>query len=311
MEISKYEAAALYNCRDRKAPLQCLVLDLEDCSWGICRPDSRGRVELTASQSSMGTDLWQMCIRAAAKEDSQEVLAQVQQQMEGTLSQANDALHHYLVADREMDLPLFSFPDGRISCREFEERLGPVKEKLEELMDSVMGVADSRELETMEIILLGRAQELFLVTYYIRERFCGDPLLPDERFRNEEFEDPYTEIVRLGRELSASVRVFEHSLSVLVYDRDSDSYDRILTVEQGTEKKDSGQLDYKGPIFMSREDKLQVQIDDRTIEIGIPYSFLPLDSDLVEVALGGQKDRDELAIRRCRFPGRVHMVELK
>lgn len=313
MSISKYEAAAFYDHVNKHSDDQYLVIDLDDCSYGFCKCDAQGTTDLLHSYTSINTDLGELCAdsvrKAAGSGDSFDFLDGTNTQ----LAANNEALQKYIVSDSIMDSELSISSNQTMLCSEFEEAVQPVKSKLEELFCIIDKHIDYSVLEESCIIILGRAQEVFLINYYIRELLGSDPLLPDERFRNTEFKDPYNEIVKIGTELFESKKTIQHSYSLLLFSKETNAVERVLVAQKGQPKDEENlkTVKYTEPIFLTEDDELSMEIDKTIVKVEIPYSFAPVDSDLVQAAIGLQNDKEVLYIRRCRFPTRVYTVEFE
>lgn len=313
MSISKYEAAAFYDHVNKHSVGRYLVIDLDDCSYGFCECDAFGKTALLNSCTSINTDLWELCVNsirnAAGSGDSFDFLDETDTQ----LAANNEVLHKYIVSDRIMDSELSISSNQTMLCSEFEEVVHPVKSKLDELFGNIDKRIDSSALEDSYIIILGRAQELFLINCYIRELLGSEPLLPDERFRNTEFKDPYNEIVKIGAELFELKKTIQHSYSLLLFSKKTNTIERVLIAQKGQPKdeEDLKLVKYTEPILLAADDELSMEIDEKVVKVKIPYSFAPVDNDLVQAAIGEQNGKEVLFIRRCRFPTRIYTVELE
>lgn len=312
MSISKYEAASLYDYTISHMDAHYLVLDFDDCSYGYCRCNNQGTTELLHSWTSISSDLWKMCVEALKKIVGNDYPFDVDQEFLNQITSRNDllVLHNYFNSDRQYDEELYHFSGKAISCQEFESLLSGVKAKLDDLFSHIRKQLDSNMLIDSKIIILGRAQRIAMLTFYVKEKFSGDPLLPDDRFRNAEFKDSVDSIIELGMRLYEAKSTIQKTYSLMIYDRESDALEELLSLKKGQSGDSLQKINYVGPVLLTEHDSLTMRIDGRKVDINIPYSFNPLESDLIDLGIGMQVDQVILSIRRCRFPTRIYSVAL-
>lgn len=312
MNISKYEAAALYHYANQKSTSQksYLVIDLDDCSYGFCYCSENYKTRLCSSWTSIHVSIWDACVNAIKKLVEKSYPYDVKTEIEAQFITANSAWKNYYFSDKAVNSEVFAFSDTMITCEELEHSFHFVKEKVKELGTRIKKQVSEEELLETNILILGKAQELYSVMYYIREQLSFDPLLPDERFRNSELQDSYADIVSLGKNLLKEMKTLKHSYSLLGFNMEKGALETLYSVQKGQPDVDIEKLQFSAPLFVCPGDKLTIQSDDTDLEIKIPYSLTPLDSDLVEVAIGLQDNVDTLFIRRCRFPTQIYNVKL-
>lgn len=301
MTISKYEAAALYDNNDKHLESNYVVLDLDDCSYGLCRCSEHGETTLLKSWNSINVNIWAKCVERIQKMIGDYSL-DISNELEKQLLSGNRILYNYIISDRRMDDVLFRFSEHVISCSEFEKCLSGVMPYLNDLLSKIGNQVAPDVLESTDVIILGRAQEIFLVLYEIKKSLSAEPLLPDERFRNTEFRDPYNEIVSIGQALYESKSLIQHDYSLMIFNKENDSVEKFVIVKKGQKRESLLDVVYFGPVMLLKNDRLTLFVDNREVSIETPYSFETLESDLVELGIGIQDNEIALFFRRCRFP---------
>lgn len=315
MSISKFEAAVIYDYRNRKTKikdvLQYLVLDLDECSLGICLCDAKGETRLVDSYAVSGNhNLWHDCVSEVKKFLGNQYIFDVQQEMINQIKTSNNAVENYLRSDRVFDPCMFRFSENTISCSEFENCIQQVKQNLYALFDEVSKRISRDTIPDIKIIVLGYAQELYLTDYYIRDYFSAEPFLADDRFVNSMFQDHYSKVVEIGMEYYMEKNNVNHTYTLILLDKQSETIEEICFIKKGQSKKALEELQYIGPIYLSGDETVSIQVDSEITNIRIPYSFMPVHDDLIDVAIGMKDDLPNLFIRRCRFPAQVYNVEL-
>ena len=312
MDLSKYEAASFYDFAHHSysSEKDYLVFDLDDSSCGYCTCNGKTDIRLNESWTANNDNLWSVLIESIKKIAVNSHLIDFEGEVERQLIPANEAFHNYFLSGKKVNGEAFSFSNVIISCKELEEGLSVLKEILYNLLSRAKNMVTAPKLLDVNIIVLGKAQELFLAMYYLREQLSFDPMLPDERFRNTEFKDPYAEIVKNGKALFESMTALKHTYSLLAFNPDSNSFDTIYTVSKKDTKMNAEELEFSEPIFLCDGETISVKADDSVLDISLPYTITPLKSDLIEVAIGLSNNEDTLYIRRSRFPTRIYEVKL-
>ena len=226
------------------------------------------------------------------------------------MASANKAFRNYFLSGKSLNAEAFSFSNITISCAELDEKLTVLKEKIAKLLSHAIALVSADKMIDTNIIILGKAQEMYLAMYYIREKLSYDPMLPDERFRNDELVDSYTDIVEKGMLLYNAMTNLKHTYSLLAFNPESNSFDAIYTVSKENAKSNVAELVFSEPVLLCDDDKLSIRADDTIINISLPYSIALARSDLIDVAIGLKDNEDTLFIRRCRFPTRIYNVKL-
>ncbi|MDY3677589.1 MAG: hypothetical protein SO040_11820 [Catenibacterium mitsuokai] len=312
MSITKYEAASLYDYvqQNHSSKKDYLVIDLDDSSCGYCVCNSKMDIRLDNSWQGDDENLWSVLTETLNVMVSNSHLTNIETEIEGQLISANKAFYNYFLSGKTLNDEAFSFLNIDISCAELDEKLTNLKEKISNLLLHAIDLVSADKMLDTNIIILGKAQEMYLVMYYIREELSFDPMLPDERFRNSELVDPYTDIVEKGMMLYETMTNLKHTYSLLAFNPESNSFDAIYTVSKENAKANVSELVFSEPLLLCEDDQLSIRVDDKTITISLPYSIAPARSDLIDVAIGFKDNEDTLFIRRCRFPTRIYNVKL-
>lgn len=313
MDISKYEAASLYDFANQNyiSPKTYLVIDLDDSSCGYCMCNDKNDIQLIDSWTSGKGNLWLMLIESIRKLVTSSNVLNLEEEVEKQLSSANGAFQNYFLSGKILNGEAFSISDITISCTKLDEELSDLKEKLFTLLSHVKDMVSSEKMLEVNIIILGKAQEFFLIMYYIREQLCYDPMLPfDERFKNTEFKDCHTEVIKKGKALFEEMTTLKHIYSLLAFNPESNSIDTVYIASKNDAKVRIKELEFSKPIFLLDGEKLSVKADSSVLSISLPYSISPERCDLIDVAIGLINNEDTLFIRRCRFPTRIYSVKL-
>ncbi len=312
MSISKYEAAALYHyvSQQLESDKKYLVLDLDDCSYGYCECGNKNRTRLYHSWTSMNINLWEEFVKSVKKLIDNNYPYDIEAESQAQMTIANGAFQSYYLSDRTVNGEALVFADSIITCERLEKELRLVRTKIEELIYRVRNQVSEENIMEANIIVLGKAQEVSPVMYFVREFISFDPLLPDARFKNGELNDNYSEFVRLGKEYLEALKTLKCSYVLMGYDAVRNAVVPIWSVEKGQQEMEINKLPFSPPILVTKGDKLAIKKDSINIEVTIPYSFAPMDSDLIEIAIGVKDSVDTLFIRRCRFQTRIYNVKL-
>lgn len=312
MSITKYEAASLYDYIQQKhsSIKDYLIIDLDDSSCGYCICNGKTDIRLDKSWQGNSENLWSVVNEVLNKMILNSHRLNIEAEIEGQLASANNAFRNYFLSGKSLNAEAFSFSNITISCAELDEKLTVLKEKIVNLVSHAIALVSADKMIDTNIIILGKAQEMYLAMYYIREILSYDPMLPDERFRNDELVDPYTDIVEKGMLLYNAMTNLKHTYSLLAFNPGSNSFDEMYTVSKENAKSNITELVFSEPVLLCDADKLSIKADDTIINISLPYSIAPARSDLIDVAIGLSDNEDTLFIRRCRFPTRIYNVKL-
>ena len=297
MSTTRYEAATLYDSNRRKTghPTRYLVLDLDTGSAGACSCDKDGRASLTATWAlpekiNLWT-AWVECIQALLGEDYPfDVASELQRQ----LPESNRALHNYLTSDRLLDSTALTFGERSLTCSQVEASFETVGATLDTLLQQGEALVPERAQETMGIFPLGQAAHCFLVEHAICTHFSADPFLPDDRFVLDGFTQDSAQVIAQGMALAAANMVIGHTVT--------------LVLTQAPDGKTAEA--YVGPIYIANGQPIVLKVDDAPRTVKLPYAMAPMDSDLIDLAAGGDGSGVTLSIRCSRMPTRVFAVQL-
>ena len=313
MSTTRYEAAALYDSNRRKNghPTRYLVLDLDTGSVGACSCDKDGKVKLTATWApSEETNLWTAWvgrIQALLGEDYPfDVAAELKRQ----LPEANRALRNYLTSDRLLDSTALTFGERSLTCSQVEASFEAVGATLDTLLQQGEGLVPEKARETMGIFPLGQAAYCFLVEHAIRAHFSADPFLPDDRFVSDGFTQDGAELIARGMELAAANAVIAHTVTLVLTQAPDGQTQELPLLTKGAPPTQVTPEAYVGPIYIANGQPIVLKVDDVLRTVKLPYAMAPMDSDLIDLAAGGDGSGVTLSIRCSRMPTRVFTQQL-
>jgi len=312
MSISKYEAAAFYDysISALKNDALYITIDLDDCSVGVCKCDPKQKVRLTKIIKLNQENIFDVCIDSIYSKLNLDDNYDLQTEFESQLDNANDIMKRYIISDKLMDNKMMAFLNYTILCSEFEEMIKPAKEMMQELFDDISEVVGDEMLAEARFIILGKAQELYLINYYIREYFSASPLLADDRFRNESFNDSFGNIVSMGMELYDKSLKIDHDIWLMLFDSESNSEKSICMVKKGDSEDSLKDLEYFGPIMILKNDALSIKIDNEIKKVNLPYSDKLNEGDVIDLLVKMNDSIFVLLIRRVLFPNEIYSVKL-
>ena len=313
MSTTRYEAATLYDSSRRKTghPTRYLVLDLDTGSAGACSCDKDGRASLTATWAlpekiNLWT-AWVECIQALLGEDYPfDVASELQRQ----LPESNRALHNYLTSDRLLDSTALTFGERSLTCSQVEASFETVGATLDTLLQQGEALVPERARETMGIFPLGQAAHCFLVEHAICTHFSADPFLPDDRFVLDGFTQDSAQVIAQGMALAAANVVIGHTVTLVLTQAPDGKAAEIPLLTKGAPPTQVTPEAYVGPIYIANGQPIVLKVDDAPRTVKLPYAMAPMDSDLIDLAAGGDGSGVTLSIRGSRMPTRVFAVQL-
>lgn len=313
MSTTRYEAATLYDSNRRKTghPTRYLVLDLDTGSAGACSCDKDGRACLTATWAlpekiNLWT-AWVECIQALLGEDYPfDVASELQRQ----LPESNRALHNYLTSDRLLDSTALTFGEQSLTCSQVETSFETVGATLDTLLQQGEALVPERARETMGIFPLGQAAHCFLVEHAICTHFSADPFLPDDRFVLDGFTQDSAQVIAQGMALAAANVVIGHTVTLVLTQAPDGKAAEIPLLTKGAPPTQVTPEAYVGPIYIANGQPIVLKVDDAPRTVKLPYAMALMDSDLIDLAAGGDGSGVTLSIRCSRMPTRVFAVQL-
>ncbi len=313
MSTTRYEAATLYDSNRRKIghPTRYLVLDLDTGSAGACSCDKDGRASLTATWAlpekiNLWT-AWVECIQALLGEDYPfDVASELQRQ----LPESNRALHNYLTSDRLLDSTALTFGERSLTCSQVEASFETVGAALDTLLQQGEALVPERARETMGIFPLGQAAHCFLVEHAICTHFSADPFLHDDRFVLDGFTQDSAQVIAQGMALATANMVIGHTVTLVLTQAPDGKTAEIPLLTKGAPPTQVTPEAYVGPIYIANGQPIVLKVDDAPRTVKLPYAMAPMDSDLIDLAAGGDGSGVTLSIRCSRMPTRVFAVQL-
>lgn len=313
MSTTRYEAAALYDSSRRKTghPTYYLVLDLAAGSAGACSSDKGGSVKLTAAWAlPQETDLWTVWVGRIQGLLDESYPFDVAAEVERQLPEVNRALRNYLISERLLDSTALTFGERNLTCSQVETSFEEVEVTLRTLLQQGVALIPEGEREDMGIFPLGQAAHCFLVEHVIRTYFSADPFLPDERFVTDGFTQDSASIIAQGMKLTVANAAVAHTVTLVLTQGTDGRTEEIPLLTKGAPPTQVTPESYVGPIYIANGQPIVLKVDDVLRTVKLPYAMAPMDSDLIDLAAGGDGSGATLSIRRSRMPTRVFTKQL-
>ena len=309
MSTTRYEAAALYDSSRQKAghPARYLVLDLDTGSAGACSCAKDGKAKLIAAWAlPEETNLWTAWVGRIQELLGADYPFDVASELKRQMPEANRALHNYLTSDRLLDSTALTFGERSLTCSQVEASFETVGAAL----DTLLQQGEALVPETMGIFPLGQAAHCFLVEHAIRAHFSADPFLPDDRFVLDGFTQDSAKIIAQGMEQAAASAVIPHTVTLVLTQAPDGKVAEIPLLTKGAPPTQVMPEAYVGPIYIANGQPIVLKVDDVPRTVKLPYAMAPMDSDLIDLAAGGDGSGVTLSIRCSRMPTRVFTKQL-
>lgn len=312
MSLSKYEAAAFcdYHLSESSSPADYLILDLDEGAFAWCICSGKNEIRQKASWSEQKQNFWEDLLQEIRKKVPEASSGRLEEEVQNQLPGAARVLHSYFLSGGAADGKAFEFSGHSISCSELEKLADTVKKNLDHLLSLALSQVSDEQMEEVRIILLGKAQELYLIPYWIRELISYDPLLPDDRLRNDGLQVPYTELAERGNAFYESASGRKHTYRLIAFNPKTNASETLYEVSKEQKTADQADFTGSGPMLIWEGEPILVQADDSLLKIALPYAIGPAGSDLIETAITQKNHEDLLVIRRSRFPSRIYEVKL-
>ena len=313
MSTTRYEAATLYDSSRRKNghPNHYLVLDLDTGSAGACSCDKDGRAKLTATWVlPEETNLWTAWVGSIQGLLGEDYPFDTASELKRQLPEANRALRNYLASDRLLDSTALTFGERSLTCAQVEASFATVEATLRTLLQQGEGLVPEKAWNTMGIFPLGQAAHCFLVEHAIRAHFSADPFLPDDRFIADGFTQDSAELIARGMELAAANAVIPHTVTLVLTQAPDGRTEELPLLTKGAPPTQVTPKAYVGPIYIADGQPIVLKVDDVLRTVKLPYAMAPMDSDLIDLAAGGDGSGVTLSIRCSRMPTRVFTKQL-
>lgn len=313
MSTTRYEAATLYDSSRRKTghPTRYLVLDLDTGSAGACSCDKDGRTKLTATWAlPEETNLWTAWVERIQALLGENYPFDVASELKRQLPESNRALRNYLTSDRLLDSTALTFGERNLTCSQVEASFETVGATLDTLLQQSEALVPERARETMGIFPLGQAAHCFLVKHAICAHFSADPFLPDDRFVLDGFTQDSAKVIAQGMELVAANAVIAHTVTLVLTQAPDGKTAEIPLLTKDAPPTQVTPEAYVGPIYIANGQPIVLKVDDAPRTVKLPYAMAPMDSDLIDLAAGGDGSGVTLSIRCSRMPTRVFAVQL-
>lgn len=313
MSTTRYEAATLYDSSRRKTghPARYLVLDLDTGSAGACACDKDGQTSLTATWAlPEETNLWTAWVERIQTLLGEDYPFDVASELKRQLPESNRALRNYLTSGRLLDSTALTFGERNLTCSQVEGAFETVGATLNTLLQQSEALVPERARETMGIFPMGQAAHCFLVEHAICAHFSADPFLPDDRFVLDGFTQDSAQVIAQGMELATANAVIAHTVTLVLTQAPDGKAAEIPLLTKGAPPTQVTPEAYVGPIYIANGQPIVLKVDDAPRTVKLPYAMAPMDSDLIDLAAGGDGSGVTLSIRCSRMPTRVFAVQL-
>lgn len=247
------------------------------------------------------------CIQALLGEDYP---FDVASELERQLPESNRALHNYLTSDRLLDSTALTFGERSLTCSQVEASFETVGAVLDTLLQQGEALVPERTRETMGIFPLGQVAHCFLVEHAICAHFSADPFLPDDRFVLDGFTQDSAQVIAQGMALATANVVIGHTVTLVLTQAPDGKTAEIPLLTKGAPPTQVTPEAYVGPIYIANGQPIVLKVDDAPRTVKLPYAMAPMDSDLIDLAAGGDGSGVTLSIRCSRMPTRVFAVQL-
>ena len=235
-------------------------------------------------------------------------------------------------------------------CRSYEMYLSEYREDIESFTRMISQKCEEEGIceETSFIVMAGRITELYLISYFYLSFFSYDPMLADPRIKfyhdrceddlfitrsvdvisDEKCEETDKTLKEITRKEAKEEAMKEEGdgkqMTEILFAEDiavnekvqSEVYVVLLfgdTVEKkriNTSENDLLINEYTGPIFITVNESLIVEINKCMKKVELPYKINPLDCDVIEAAAFKRENKSYLRIRRCQYPTRFYDILL-
>lgn len=313
MSTTRYEAATLYDSSRRKTghPARYLVLDLDTGSAGACSCDKDGRTSLIATWAlPEETNLWTAWVERIQTLLGEDYPFDVASELKRQLPESNRALRNYLTSGRLLDSTALTFGERNLTCSQVEGTFETVGATLNTLLQQSEALVPERARETMGIFPMGQAAHCFLVEHAICAHFSADPFLPDDRFVLDGFTQDSAQVIAQGMELATANAVIAHTVTLVLTQAPDGKTAEIPLLTKDAPPTQVTPEAYVGPIYIANGQPIVLKVDDAPRTVNLPYAMAPMDSDLIDLAAGGDGSGVTLSIRCSRMPTRVFAVQL-
>ena len=219
-------------------------------------------------------------------------------------------MHNYLTSDRLLDSTALTFGEQSLTCSQVEASFETVGATLDTLLQQGEALVPERARETMGIFPLGQAAHCFLVEHAICTHFSADPFLPDDRFVLDGFTQDSAQVIAQGMALATANVVIGHTVTLVLTQAPDGKAAEIPLLTKGAPPTQVTPEAYVGPIYIANGQPIVLKVDDAPRTVKLPYAMAPMDSDLIDLAAGGDGSGVTLSIRCSRMPTRVFAVQL-
>ena len=302
-QISVYEAAVLYDFSKNVSafPSFFLVFDLDHGAAGLCECTETGKTNLIKETETDGeADLWTNGIEQICKKINADPGDNIINEIENGIQELNQKMEGYYMSGKTRNEVVFSSGQITFTASDFESGFSDQNPLFRHLIQRAgeLAALSSTDPEEMHFILLGKAARLLAVEYAFREYFSADPLLPDDRFVNSDYDDGPETIAELGMKYYRSRNRVGHTISILTLDSEGNRRQAQVLVSEEQERSDLMNASWFGPVFAADGGSIELIIDGNARSVEIPHSMDLTDDHLIEFTVGFEGEKLSLLIRK-------------
>ena len=297
MKNTKLQEFISQEFREKKSYKYCILIDCDNTT-GYLLFEDEGEIYLEKTLLSMGKSMDAEILSSVSAAINIPDTDGLEKLLYNEKSEVNKKLQRYIYSDGLMNGKLFDDRSEKNDCKGLEASIAEQKRMIFKFADDVQLECEKEKIDENEsfFVLAGRTLKFALIKIYYLAVMSYDPLLADPR-----------------------VALYEDVIGDCDFEKKNiwKSSDIIMQTEVGEKTITLDVCDvaseiaeYTGPIFMSSDDVLRVEVDGKIIKVPMPYSIKPLDSDLVEIALFGDGGKKYIRVKRCLYPTRYYDVEL-
>lgn len=278
-----------------------LVFDLDHGAAGLCECTETGKTSLIKeTETDGGPDLWINGIEQICKKINADPGDNIVNEIENGIQELNQKMEGYYLSGKTRNEIVFSSGQKTFTASDFESGFSDQNPLFRNLFQRAGELAafTSTDLQEVRFILLGKAARLLAVQYAFREYFSADPLLPDERFVNAEYDDGPETIAELGMKYYLNRNRVGHTISMLTLDPEGNRRQAQVLASEEQERSDLMNASWLGPVFAADGSSIELIVDGNTKSVEIPHSMDLTDDHLIEFTVGFEGEKLSLLIRK-------------
>lgn len=245
-----YQSIAYYHYTNNLSNDPYLVINLNNCSYGICEcsPNSS---ELLYTDC-MNVSLWTM-YHTLLEKYTKDIYAVVQQQFNSSNQAINKAIE-----ENDFQQVIYHFEDQDLTLYDLDSILNPLKLILYSFLDEACHHIE--DPQHINIVVIGTIHASYLIRHYLKEYFTKPPFKSNQCIITSS-----KSFIRLGCILLEADMKEEDALILHDHITNRESIVLYLDEEKGNRNK--------RPYFLTKTDTLYLRINNQLTKIDIPRHF--------------------------------------